>query len=119
MINRLVNGGGAFEAHGVFVPAMLTQLYNEQMVVMARDKPFVTLECSEQVFRRLAHLDPVAGPNLNCLRLSHSPQVQWKDRLGVKDAFQDRCDVSRLMTNSRSNSAAESLTHLAELAGTP
>ena len=95
MINRLVDGRGAFKAHGIFMPSMLTQLYNKQMVVVARDKPFVTRERSQQVFRRLAHLDPVAGPNFNCLRVLHSQHIRRKDWVGVKYAFQYLCDRLR------------------------
>jgi hypothetical protein len=60
--------------------------------MLARHKPFLTIQRGEQVFRRLASLDSVPRPNFNCLCLSHSPVVKRKHGLAVQYALQDRRD---------------------------
>ena len=106
MIYRFVDRRSTFEAHRIFMPALLTQLDHEKMVVTARHKPFVTIQRSKQVFRRFANLDAVAGPNFNCLRVLHSQHIARKDWVGVKYAFQDLCDrlrpgVNRVNVNDK------------------
>jgi hypothetical protein len=95
MINRLVYGCCAFKAHRIFIPPVAPQLNNNQMVVLACHKPFITIQRGQQVSRRLANLDPVARPNLNCLCLTHSQHSTSKDRLAVQYAFQNCCDGFR------------------------
>jgi len=79
---------------------MPAQLNDKEMIVPAGHKPFIAIKCREQIFRRLADLDAMAWPNLNCLRVLHSPHVKGKDRLGMKYAFQNRRDCLRSGVNS-------------------
>jgi len=71
---------------------MLAELNYQEMIVPAGHKPLIAIEGSEQVFRRFANLDAMAGPNFNCLRVLHSPHGKRVDRLGVKYAFQEARD---------------------------
>ncbi len=74
------------------MPPQQSQLDDDQMIVPARDMPFIAIERDQQIFCCFANFDAMAGPKFNCLRVLHSPLFKRKDRVTMQNAFQNGRD---------------------------